>query len=681
MSLSFPYGADGVSAGATFTDRGCVRCPSGYTYTADQALNVLERVTNNILLEGWKDYQRPNFPLASEPIQPARYEQMSINTRIKYHAFFENPERSRFYDPMPSVQTFQVTRELIDRCGGNLAMAQMIGNANSLGCAPPRGRRGVSGKDRYYSSAATTVVELGPFCVTDYQDLWDFAGQLEAMKKAAIEHAGMALEYEKIRRYVEMSWNNASAVAGTTRPRFFKGRVGEFPNSPGSFDWIFNAVDTGLGTELSGNEVVTVKCSQRLIQYWIELYKKQHNLQVWADSANVRSDTLGYIISMTTGGEFTLLSLRTNRQIKFSPLNVMPVYLQMWKSGISTGSWDFQPFYVTEPGDDPEQNQANGFRQRKNPDYGDPAAWCDGVDKMLAEPIFVYTEKAFHYEAFPTNPLGKQIEGVEGNLNVLWGSTDIMWHFGTEVQEYYLNPLLKSYQDAGVDVPCWNNRDRTWFAGVVKAGCQFVEDDPRQMMTLFCSVPSTDAPLQKSDSLLPCSPGPVYNIQPVIPSDAPDLCNALPDGATDDPDPVPGTLFPPAKLHYLLPSQGANESAFIDVYRNGGSDGSLTLNYAFQNVTAHQGTEFLFTNGSVVFADGETKKTISFTKKPTVRTVGQHFYREFLINWSAGAGVIDPTAVTQTPVCLALACAQANEGDCPDPSCANCPPYDSPVYA
>jgi hypothetical protein len=34
-------------------------------------LNVLERVTNNILLEGWKDYQRPEFP-SRERADPAR---------------------------------------------------------------------------------------------------------------------------------------------------------------------------------------------------------------------------------------------------------------------------------------------------------------------------------------------------------------------------------------------------------------------------------------------------------------------------------------------------------------------------------------------------------------------------------------------------------------------------------
>lgn len=677
MSLTFAYGQGGKRTGAKFTDRGCLSCPPGYAFTADDALSVLERATNNILLEGWKDYRKPMFALADLPIKPARYEQFgALNQQIRYHAFYEQLQHQRFYDPTPSVQTFQATQKLIEQCQGNLAMAQFIGNANSLGCAPPRGNRGVSGKDRYFSSAVTTVLEIGPFCVTDYLNQWDFAGQLEAMKKAAIEGSGMALEYEKMRKFVEMSYNNASAVAGTTRPTFFRNKIGEFPTSPGSFDWIFHAVDSGLGVELSDrNYQVVVKCSQRLLQYWIARFKADHNIQVWATAENVRNDTVGYITSFQNGGDFTLTSLRTNRKIRFS-VDVEPTYLLMSKTGIGQGEWDFQNYYETEVGDGETSDQANGFRQRLNPYYGDPCFQCDGPKQTLVEPVFVFTDKAFHYEAFPNNPLGTQINaGVNTNLNALWGSTDIMWRFGVAVQEYDLNPLIQTYKDAGVTgFPCWNNRDNTWFAGTIKTGCQFVEDDPRQMMTLFFTVPSEDVPLGKSDCLLPSVPPAPYDIFPRDNSvDEPLLCNALPYGYNAPVDTAPGCIMTPAQLQSFMAI--TDKVVTVKVRRVDGTSGSLTVNYAYQNGTAIQGTDFLFTNGSLVFADGEDYKEFTYTLKSIVRTAGQHFFKEFKINWTASAGVICAESILSTPVCVALVNLAGDSGDCPDPSCDNCPPY------
>lgn len=676
MSLSFPYQNGGKRRGASITDRGCLQCPPGYSYSSDDALSVLERATNNILLEGWKDYQKPGFPLAGIAIQPARYEQFgALNQQIRYHAFYQNLHKQRFFDPTPNPETFQVTRKLIEQCGGNLAMAQFIGNANSLGCAPPRGNRGVSGKDRYFSTAVTAPLDLGPFCVTDYLNLWDFAGQLEAMKKAAIEGSGYMLEYEKMRQFVAMSYNNASAVAGTTRPTFFRHQFGEFPTSPGSFEWIFQAVDTGLNPELSDmNYQVVVKCSRRLLQYWIEKFKRDHNITVWATAPNIRNDSIGYITSYEDNGDFVLTSLRTNRKIRFS-VDVMPAYIMMKKTGNLQGSWEFQNFFETEVGDDPENNQANGFRQRGNPYYGDPCAACDGDAEVMAEPVFVYTEKAFHYEAFPTNPLGTMINaGVNTNLNLFWGSTDIRWYFGAEVQEYFLNPIIDGYRQAGVvDFPCWNNMDRTWFAGRINCGMQFIQDDPRLMMTLLFQVPGNNVILEKSDCLLPAVPPTPYDIRPSDIIEEPRLCGELPYGYNEPADDVPGCIMPPPNLKAFMTLE--DKTVTVKVRRVDGAAGSLTVNYAHEDGTAIEGTHYDFTDGSLVFADGETVKSFEYTLKSVVRAPGEHFYVEFYINWTGSAGVLCDDAVDQSKVCLALVNLADTGGDCPDPACVNCPPY------
>lgn len=671
--MQYPVNKSGVPIGARAADRGCLQCPEGYYFSSDDALSVLEKATNNILLEGWKDYRQPMFPLAGLPVEAAMYPQMANRSQIQYHVFYPDVQRTTFYNPMPNQQTATVTEKLIAQCGGDIATAQIIANANSLGCAPPMGNRGISGKDRYFASAATAFFTLGPFCVTNYLDLWDFAGMLEAYKKAAINSAGMALEYEKIRRYVEMSWNNASAVAGTKAPTFFKNTIGEFPTSPGSFEWILNAVDMGIGPEMASmNEEVVVKCSRQLQQYWIEKFKKDHGFTVFTEAMNLRSQTIGYITQFSDNGDFVLTSLRTNRKVRFTT-DVEPVYIEMWQSGITSGKWDFQQYYEMEVGDDPTSGQANGFRQRTNPFYGDPCKACDGISKILVEPIMVFSRKAFHYEAFPTNPLGTQInKDVETNLQRLWGTTNIDWYFGSEVQEYFLNPMNASL--AGTGSPCFSNIDRTWFAGRIRTGLQFVEDAPRLMMTLFVKVPGGQLPLEKSDCILGCGPGTTYTISNDVPTDQPAICDPIPEDVSDE-DTEPGCIQTPGKLRFTLPSSGT-KTVKVSAFRIGGSAGALSVNYAYQDVTAVEGTHYVMSNGTLSWADGEDgEKSFNVTLEPVIRQPGQHFYVEFKLNWTADADVLCEDAQTATPVCLQLACTQAADGDCPDPYCDNCPPY------
>ena len=221
--LTFPFDEQGTALGARFTDRGCISCPTGYAYTADDALGALERTTNKVYLEGWKDYQAPQFPLAGLPIRAATYQQMTRIKGVKHTAGYSQVYKTQFNDPTPQIDTFQVNAELINRCGGNLALATMIGNMNSIGCAPPFGNTGFIGKRTYTREAFTGTLNLGPFCITSYLDLMDFRNAMDAYQREAMKAAGMALEYEKIRRFISMSPNNGAAVAGTRTARFASG--------------------------------------------------------------------------------------------------------------------------------------------------------------------------------------------------------------------------------------------------------------------------------------------------------------------------------------------------------------------------------------------------------------------------------------------------------------------------
>lgn len=677
-ALSFPFTEDGKPLGAKFTEKGCIVCPAGSAYSGDVALGALERVTNQVLMEGFKDYQVPVFPLANLPVREAGSQNMSVRSRTRQHVFYPDVHRTKFHDPMPSVNNFGVTRELLQQCGNSLAEAQLIANSNSLGCAPPRGSRGISGKDRYYSEAATAVFELGPFCVTSYLDIYDFGAALEAYKKAAVRASGMSLEYEKIRRYIAMSRRNASAVAGTRQAKFFDGKFGEMPTSPGTIEWVLNAIDTGIGGEIAPGADISIRVSHQLLKYWQMKYAKDHGLDTnfFVNPGAFRKEVEGFA-TQWEDGNFTMRSLRTNRKVTFVT-QFEPIYIETYPIGEDASEWDFQRYYTTELGDDTMEGAANGYRQSKNTAYGDPAAVaaCEGVPKRLAEMLFVYTDKAFHYEAFPTNPLGKLITGVETNLQRLWGGTGIEWFTGTEVDLYFLNTINKHLEGTGA--PCFNNRDKTWFAGLIKTGLQFIEDDPRQMMTLLVQVPFEYYTLEASDVLPDAGHPDPIDLTPRPPQE-PDLCSVLPDDA-EAPVEGPGCFMVPAKLQYTLPSSGTKQ-VLIPVVRVNGAAGTLALPHQDDPDTALQGTHYSYTDGTLSFAAGETLKYITVTLNAVLADGDEESsFVQFEIVWDNDPEVLCDGQVTRTTVCLALASPASDPAaltTCADPVCGNCPPQSS----
>lgn len=673
--LTFPYSSPGKPIGAKFASGEGLACPANNAYTADDALGVLERVTNNVLLEGFRQYRYPSFPLAGEPIRAAQFEQMSINSRVVQHVFYPGLQHTKFYNPVPSLANYQVTRELIKACGGSIANAQLIANSNSIGCAPPRGERGIAGKDRYYQSAVTGVFELGPFCVTEFLELDNFAATLEQYKTAAINAGGMALEYEKIRKFVEMSRKNASAVAGTLQPVFFSGAYGEFPTSSGSLEWFLRAIDIVIGPELMGGvndkQPIIVSMSAQLRKFLINQYSRQHGVQIREELGTVEQNVKGYIASFQNSADFSMTSLRTNRTVIFRISND-PVYVQMAATGTNLAEWEFQDFYLTEPGNDTMSGQANGYRQKGNPHYGDATIFCEGEQSVLCEQIMIWTPNAFHYEGFPENPLGTAIApGVETNLQNLWAGTNIKWSFGVEVQKYWLDPMNTAL--AAVDFPQLSNIDNTWFAGRLKMGMQFVEDNPLQMMTLMVRVPTDETTLASTQTLIECSrPAPI-TITAAPPPEAPVFCSPIPTDHTPD-EPGAGLAITPVRLSYNLPATGS-PTVTVTLQRFGGVTGTLTLPFVTVDDTAIEGAHFTLADGNLVFADGEDTADLDIVLHHVARGDTDPCFVTASITWDNSPVVLVTGSVTSTKLCFKLyeadagydpaACAaDADCGDC-----------------
>lgn len=630
--LTFPIDDQGAALGARFTERGCISCPDGHSFTSDDALGTLERVTNKVLLEGWRDFEGPKFPLAGLPIRPAASQQMTGLSKVRHVAGYSKLQNIRHYDPTPNLETFNVSAELIQRCGGNIAMATMLANTNSLGCAPPFGKTGFTGKRRYYQEAFTNVLNIGPFCVTQFLDHQDFRAGMDAYQRAAIKASALATEYEKMRRFVDMSTRNGAAVAGTYTPEFGAANFRDVPDSPGSFEWLVNAIERGLGAEISRTEPVTVTVSQQLLEYWVKKYVADNgnevNLQQQINWADLRLNAQGFQ-GQWSGGTFELISKRTNRRINIVVNDVTPVYVEVKKTGAAQGEWNFQDFYLEELGDDDQEGQGSGVFQTYNPYYGDPEQ-CEGTEKRLCELIMIHTGKAFHYEAFPNNPLGWAMKDVETNLANLWGSTQIQWFTGCEVDLYFLKHINEGL--AGTGAPCLNNRDKTWFAGVIKNGMQVVEDEPRMMMSLLVAIPNAQTPLEAAEYITSVE-APTAVVISAAAAEDPKLCRAFDETAAPTAE-TAGKFVAPERLNFNL--TGEDRTVTVVLQRTGGTNGTLTVPFTVTNGTATEGSagtdHFELADGNIVFADGESTTTLDIDLRSIER------------------GDTDPTHVTATIV-------------------------------
>src|SRR5262249_43283100 len=72
--------------------------------------------------------------------------------------------------------------------------------------------------------------------------------------------------------------------------------------------------------------------------------------------------------------------------------------------------------------------------------------------------------------------------------------------------------------------------------------------------------------------------------------------------------PQPGALQFSSRMYAVNENGG---TATITVTRTGGSDGSVTVNYATSNGTATAGSDYTATSGTLTFAAGETSKTFT----------------------------------------------------------------------
>jgi uncharacterized delta-60 repeat protein/uncharacterized repeat protein (TIGR01451 family) len=106
-------------------------------------------------------------------------------------------------------------------------------------------------------------------------------------------------------------------------------------------------------------------------------------------------------------------------------------------------------------------------------------------------------------------------------------------------------------------------------------------------------------------------------------------------------------------LAFSAPSYAFNETgtnAYLTVLRTNGVTGVVTVNYSTQDGTALAGVNYVATNGTLVFASGETSKTIVVHLIDVTNVTGNTVFSVVLANPTGGATLTGPTTVPVTIV-------------------------------
>ena len=113
------------------------------------------------------------------------------------------------------------------------------------------------------------------------------------------------------------------------------------------------------------------------------------------------------------------------------------------------------------------------------------------------------------------------------------------------------------------------------------------------------------------------------------------------------------TSTAPGTLAFSAPSYVVNENgtnAYLNVLRTNGVTGMVTVDYFTRDGTALAGLKYVATNGTLVFADGETSKTIVVPIINDTNVTGNKVFSVVLTNATGGATLTGPTTVPVTIV-------------------------------
>lgn len=617
---------------------GCLTCPDGSRISGDQGLSALETLAKNIMVLNTPEFDGPKYPLAELPTKQASSAHSDAdNHTIRYDYHIPNIHEIGMHNPNPSRTLADRVIEAVNNCGPDAIVSNAF-EMSSMGCNPPRGRTGVMGKDVAPIISAAAPLEMGPFCVTMFQD-FDHLSQVFKRMEAHYPNAAMQiLNYNKIRNFVGSCYNLASAVAGTRDPRFNPYQFIDRPNSTGSLEWFMSAVDR-ITSFATSRDNWRVSMSRRVFKNWMLQYAADHGVTINADFSNLNQQVGSYNIQSNGVDSVSLITDVHNTKITID-FTKDPIYVTDNQIGASSYEWNFQPWFITRPGDDVRSGQAAGYVRDKNPDYGFACSACPDGMQSLSELILIYNDEYIQYEAFPKSPFADlgMLDGLSTDLQNLWASMQMRFYFGSEVDEYFLKPLFSGTGN------CPSNIDNTWFAGRMWFAFRQRILRARAAGALLVKVPPSGGLLTETSSCLQeAYPDPIV-LTAREPQQGSRECVVVDEEEISDPA---GELRPACS--FSVTATGENQTIQIEVERRDGLAGALELDYTMTEGTATAPEHYTDASGSLDFAEGQTRRVLNVVIKAQDCVDAEDAgTKRFYINWT-GAG-LGEDACTQTVV-------------------------------
>jgi hypothetical protein len=641
FSILYPFTIMAWNANAPTVSRlvgtGCLTCPDGSRVSGDDGLGALETLAKNIMVLKRPEFDGPKYPLGEIPVKEARSAQMGGDDyTIDYSFHIPNLHEIAMHNPNPTRSLATRVMDAQNNCGPDAIISNAYDMA-SIGCNPPRGRTGVMGKDVSPIISRIAPLEMGPFCITMFQNQDHLKEMFRAMEAHYPNAAMQVLGYQKIRDFIGTSHNLASATAGSLTPRFNPFQFIDRPDSVGSIEWFSEALDR-ISSYATSRDNWRVSMSRRLFRRWMIDYAKKHEVTLNVDFANLNQQVGNFIIQGNGQDSVSFITDRLNTRytIEFTK---DPIYVTDNQIGEDAYEWQFQPWFTTRAGDDTRTGEAAGYVREKNQDYGAACSACPDGHKSLSELILIYNDEYISYEALPKSPFaGLGLEHVATDLQALWGSMELRYYFGSEVDEYFLRPLFAGTGN------CPSNIDNTWFAARLWFAFRQRILRKRAAGALLVKVPRPEmVNVAEGDCLQSEYPDPIVltNREPQLGSRE---CVVVDEEEITD---EVGFLRP--DCYFTLTAPEEDQTIQIEVERRDGFSGALELDYTMTEGTATAPEHYTTASGSLDFAEGQTRRVLEIVIKAADCVAAEDVEtRRFTVEWTGaglGEGVCTETVI------------------------------------
>jgi hypothetical protein len=578
---------------------GCLHCPAGSSRKdLEGILSVAETRTKEILSTDVKVVDLPMLFTESMPIGEPENIRCDAYTNT-YSVYWPEAQAT---DTCPV--TSEVSGEVVSNgpCGDE-TFSYTGASSSGLLCDLPMGPGGVVGKQSSFGQEFLSTYSIGPFCI---DKMWressaeDLTMLMRAYMDAAPRFAHYGLEKETVRRLIEGSRFNVSAIAGRDHKdlRFSTGGPSEVPTSQGSLDML-RAIADRICIYGSRDGDIEICVSPQTMEYWIRDYAVQNGVDLNASFGTLGTEVRQRLGQVGDGEDLVLRSLKYPKRFRISQKH-SALYVHM----TATGGWSYQEYNYLEAGDAVEGGGAP--TPVRSEFWGEPCFRCPttGEIKETYEIIPIYDRGSVRFHGFANNPVAAALfrnDEIEADL---WGklaSGEMRFYFGNTAKDV-INE--NSFAPNGCRI---DNRLNQWFIGEYILGRRIREgegDLKKAMGFLWVKLGGVTRNLDEA----------VCGLSGCAPAEGTAIVADRPGPTTEcEPDEV----FAPRDccLHVQVSSYtlqtDAVQTITVEVQRDC-ADQTATVDYAFVDGTATNGVDYTGVDGTLNFAEGEVRKTITY---------------------------------------------------------------------